>query len=97
MLYLSKQLTAKTKLSKFTGEHNPQTSHLASHVIMVKTKPVDTDEGVQNHLSIPMFISSSEGEDTTLKAKPAKTKYFPSSLKNLDILNRASKKKIAIS
>ena len=82
MLYLSEQLTAKT-----------QTSCSASHVTMVKTKPVDMDEGIQNCLSSPIFILSSEGEDTTPKAKPAKTKDFPSSLKDLDILNRALKKK----
>ena len=82
MLYLSEQLTAKT-----------QTSRSVSHVTAVKTEPVDMDEGIQNHLSSLIFILSSEGEDATPKAKPAKTKDFPSSLKDLDILNRALKKK----
>lgn len=97
MLCFSKhtmQLAAKTKVSKFIGERDPQTSR-SSHVsvVAVKTETVDADEG-RKRLSSPIVISSSEGEDSTPKSQPVKRKNFPSSLKKLDILNRASQKKM---
>ena len=87
MLYLSKQ-PAKTKLTKLTGERSSRTPH---SVITVKAEPIDTNEGLMR-LSSPIVISSSEDEDLTPKAKPAKGRNFPSSLTKQDF-SRASKKK----
>ena len=91
-MYLSKQ-PAKTKLSKVTEEHGPQTSR-SSHapVVAVKTEPVDMDEGLKS-LSSPIVISSSEDEDPTPKAKPARGKNFPSSLTKQDFSHALKKKK----
>ena len=83
MLYLSKQ-PAKTKHSKFTGEHDPRTPSLSRvPVIGVKTEPIDMDEGLKG-LSSPIVISSSENEDPTPKARPGKGKNFPSTLTKQD-------------
>ena len=49
------------------------------------------DEGLKS-LSSPILISSSDDEDPTPKAKPARGKNFPSSLTKQDF-SRASKKK----
>lgn len=91
MLYLSKQLAPKTKPSEFTGERGPRTPR-SNHVpvIAVKTEPVDTDEGIQKRLHSPIVITSSEDEEPTPKAKPAKGKNHRSSLVKLDF--RALKK-----
>jgi hypothetical protein len=83
MLHLSKK-PSKTKLSKLTEELGSRTLR-SSHVPVaaVKTEPVDTDEGLKR-LSSPIVISSSEDEDPTPKAKPARGKNFPSSLTKQD-------------
>jgi hypothetical protein len=94
MLYLSKQAAAKTKLSKSAGERGLRTPRLSqAPAILVKTEPVDTDEGLRNHLrlSSPIVISSSENEEPTPKARPSKGKNYPSSLKKLDFSHLSKK------
>lgn len=79
--------TTKNKLSKSAGECDPQTPR-SSRVpaIVVKTEPVDSDEGHPESLSSPIVISSSENEEFTPKAKFAKGKNFPSSLTEQDFI-----------
>jgi len=90
-LYLSKQLAAKTKPSKLAEERGPHTPH-SSHApaIVIKTEPVDADEGIRKSLHSPIVITSSEEEDITPKARPSKGRNFPSSLTKQDFI-RASK------
>lgn len=60
--------------------------------VLVKTEPIDTNEGLRKGLSSPIVISSSEDEELrTPKAKPGRVKNFRSSLTRLDF-SRASNK-----
>ena len=79
MLYLSKQLTPKKKLSRSTGDSIPRTPG-ASHVPVVKSEPVETNEGLRSpnrgakikpeiRFSSPIVISSDESDVSTPKAK----------------------------
>ena len=85
MLYLSRDVPAETRYYRSTGEYvsRPTTS---LRRVVVKTEPVDTDEEIRSppnlraetkseiHPSSPIVIASSESDDLTLKAKPAKKK-----------------------
>lgn len=90
MFYLSKPLAAKTKPSKFAGEHIPQTPRSRHDpVVAVKTEPVDADEGFHRGLFSPIVISSEE--ELTPKTKSTKGNNFPSSPTKEDF-SRASRK-----
>jgi hypothetical protein len=91
MPYLSKQLPAKVKPSKFAADRGPQTPRSThSPAVTIKAEPVDTDENLRKRLSSPIVITSSDEEVLTPKAKPAKGRNFPSSLTKKDFV-RASK------
>jgi hypothetical protein len=82
----SKQLT---KLSTSAGERTLRSTH--APIITAETEPIDVDEASnlvakidrRSHLSSPIVISSSESDDPTPRAKPAKSKTLPSSLKKI--------------
>lgn len=82
----SKQLT---KQSTSAGDCTPRSTHAPT--ITAEIEPIDVDEGSdlvakidrRSHLSSPIIISSSESDDPTPRAKPAKSKTFPSSLKKI--------------
>ena len=66
---------------------DPQTHHLGQvPAIVVKTKPVDMDEGPES-LSSPIVILSSKNKNFSLKAKPLKGKDIPLSLTKQDFIN----------
>ena len=87
MLYLNRHVPAETRYYRSTGEYvsRPTTS---LRRVVVKNEPVDTDEELRSPSNLrtgtvikteirdssPIAISSSESDNPTPKAKPAKKK-----------------------